>query len=171
MTSMPERYIPLSKTKNILLVLISLGFVAIGVWLITMPHVTWVSIVLGSTSAIFFGACGLVALKKLIDTQPGLIVNELGVKDNSSVASVGVIPWADVLDVQPSFVSGQKFVSLMMRDPEAYAERGNALQKRLARMNIKLVGTPVNISANTLKISFDELLELLHAYHRQSQKS
>lgn len=158
-----------------LLLLCSVAFVAMGLWMAAMPAASspWLSRGLGAVGVLFFGACGYVACKKLIDTQPGLIVDARGLTDNSSGVSAGRLLWTDVAAVQPSFVAGQKFVSLILHDPQAYlqthAQRNNTMQKKLGEMNMKLVGTPVSVSANSLQLSFDELLDLLQTYHRHSQ--
>jgi hypothetical protein len=170
MKNLPERSIALSHTKATLLLIAALIFVAIGMWLILMPQASFVSKALGGVGIVFFGACGVVAFKKLMQRGAGLIISAKGVHDQSSGTSAGFVPWKDVSAVQSSFVSGQKFVSLMLHDAQEYAQRGNALQQRLAQLNMSLVGTSINISANTLKISFDELLALLQSYHRQSQE-
>jgi hypothetical protein len=171
MPELPPCSIALSKRKTALLLACGLIFVAIGVWLIVMAKATGLSMLLGGSSVLFFGGCSYVALKKLMDRNPGLVVTAQGVTDNSAGASAGMVPWADVASVQARFLTGQKFVSLMLHDPQAYAQRGNQLQKYLGGMNIKLVGTPVSISANSLSISFDELLTLLQTYHRHHQET
>lgn len=169
--ALPELRIEMSHRKTALLLLASLAFVSCGLWLILGARAHLVSGVIGGGGILFFGACGAVAIKMLIQKNAGLTMDADGVLDQSSATSVGFIPWADVSAVQPSFVSGQKFVSLMLHDPDQYAQRGNAFQRRLARMNIKLVGTPVNFSANSMKISFDELLDLMQRYHRHHQSN
>ena len=171
MTNFPERTIEMSHAKTALLLLCALVFVAIGGWMILMPQAAYFSVVLGIIGVVFFGACGAVAIRKLMQKRPGLMVNLQGVHDQSSGTSAGFVPWKDVSAVQPSFVSGQKFVSLMLHDAQKYSHSGNALQQRLAKLNMSLVGTPINISANTLKINFDELLALLQSYQQQSGKS
>jgi hypothetical protein len=54
---------------------------------------------------------------------------------------------------------------IRVMSPEAYIERGNPLKRSLNRMNFKLCGSPLAISATTLKINFDELVRLCSAYH------
>lgn len=171
MTNFSERTIAMSHAKTALLLLCAMVFVAIGTWMVLMPQAAYFSVALGIVSIVFFGACGAVAIKKLMQKSPGLMVNLQGVHDQSGGTSAGFVPWKDVSAVQPSFISGQKFVSLMLHDAQKYSQHGNALQQRLAKLNMSLVGTPINISANTLKINFDDLLALLESYHQQSRKS
>ncbi len=170
MNNLSEHSIGLSRTKTALLLLCALALGAIGVLLIVMPQATFFSVSFGVIGIAFFGLCVAVATKRLMRRGVGLVVNAQGVHDQSSATSAGFVPWTDVSAVLPSFVSGQKFVSLMLHDAQKYSQRGNALQQRLAKLNMSLVGTPINISANILKINFDELLALLQSYHDQSLK-
>lgn len=165
-----ELDIALSKSRRVLLLLVALVGIAISVWILTISRGIVFVIFNGLVGVLFFGVCGVVAIKKLLQTKPGLTINTQGVRDQSGLTSSVWIDWKNVKAVQPSTVAGQKYVCLILHDASAYTHRGNALQRWMVRMNIKLVGTPVNISDNTLMIAFDELLAALQKYHRQSQR-
>ena len=115
--------------------------------------------------------CGFVGIKKLFDKSPGLVLNSEGILDNSSGLSAGVIPWSEVVDIREYQVQKQKFVSIHVQDPEKYANNGNALKRMANRANIKMCGTPINISANSLKIGYEELLETIQEYYRNSRSN
>ena len=72
--------IPLSKTKIVLLLVGSVVFVAVSLWLWDhadeIPHRNPLYVEAVAIAGIgFFGLCGLYALFKLFDTAPGLIVD------------------------------------------------------------------------------------------------
>ena len=173
-----EKVIELSKVKIMLLILGAIIFVLLGAWVLSLDAQTIEnqrrfnspSLVygVGIASIIFFGLCGLVGIKKLFDKSPGLIINSKGILDNSSGVSAGIIPWAEIVSIGEYQVQKQKFISIQVTDPEKYANNGNALKRMANRANIKMCGTPINISANSLKISYSELLETITEYYRNS---
>ena len=92
--------IQLSKTKLLLLLLGALTFVGLGLWFVIAPptnhHYIRYSqttiLIFSYASIIFFGLCALIAVRKLADNRPGLIIDDLGLSDNSSGVSGGQIP-------------------------------------------------------------------------------
>ena len=167
--------IPLSKTKIGLLLVGSGVFVAASLWLwnhadeIPYHNALYVEVV--AIAAIgFFGLCGLYALFKLFDTEPGLIVDAEGIVDNSSAVSAGRIPWSDICGFKIKSVQKQRFLTIEVHNPDAYVRKANFLKRPLAALNMKYFGGPIQISANTLKVDFDRLIELVtgaEAKHRQ----
>ncbi|MEM9535090.1 MAG: STM3941 family protein, partial [Cyanobacteria bacterium P01_E01_bin.45] len=134
-----ELIIPLSKTKVVFLIFGSMGFIALGAWFLTLdteeilvsrkfisPELVYG---IGMVSIVFFGLCGMIGVKKFLDTKPGLILNSKGVTDNSSGVSAGFIPWSEIVGINESHIHKQKFVSIMVKNPEKYLNSGNALQK------------------------------------------
>ncbi len=176
-----EKIIYLSKLKIILLIVGASIFVALGVWFLTLdtdsiessrrfnsPALVYG---IGVIGIVFFGLCALVGLKKLFDKAPGLILNEEGILDNSSGVSAGVIPWSEVVGINEYQVQKQKFVSILVQDPEKYVNTGNALKRMANKANVKMCGTPINISANSLKISYEELLDTIEEYYRKYRQN
>lgn len=160
--------IPLSKTKLVKYFIGSLLFVFAGFLFITNPHwfikaddptiIKWI----GYASVVFFGACAIFISQKLFDKKPGLIIDEEGITDNSSGVSAGKILWKDVKEISEHEVMGQKFIMLRMKNPEFYLQREkDPIKRRMMELNYKLYGTPINIAANGLKISFGELYTLI----------
>ncbi|MDP5138574.1 hypothetical protein ORJ04_21745 [Rheinheimera baltica] len=176
-----EKVIELSKVKIILLTLGAVAFVLLGVWLLSMDAKTIESqrkfnspilvYGIGVVSIVFFGLCGFIGIKKLFDKSPGLIINSEGILDNSSGVSAGIIPWAEIVGIGEYQIHKQKFISIQVKDPEKYVNTGNALKRMANRANIKMCGTPVNISANSLKINYDDLLKIITEYYRSSHQN
>ncbi len=171
MTVPEETAIPLSRGKTTLLVLMSIAFILLGVWVIQMrdaqlPPDYDPLFVRGVALAciVFFGACGLVGLRKLFDGRPGLQFTPAGIVDNSSGVSVGLVPWSDVTGLGIFQVGRTRSIVVKVADPEKYAAVGGPLRRPLNKANIKLCGSPVVVTSSTLKISFDELYALFEAY-------
>lgn len=181
MQSLEERIIELSKVKIVLLLLGAIIFVVVGAWFLTWDAQTienacrfnspTLAYGIGVFSMLFFGLCGLVGIKKLFDKSPGLVLNSEGILDNSSGLSAGLIPWSEVVDIEQYQVRTQKFVSIHVKDPGKYANIGNALKKMANRVNIKMCGTPINISANSLKIGHEYLLKTIQEYYQKNRSN
>ena len=161
--------IALSKTKLVLLVAGAFLFVALGFWLVEIAdnqgryppiYVKGVSI-----AAIgFFGVCALYGLRKMFDGSPGLVLDREGIIDNSSGISAGRVFWREIRDVQVVSISGQRLLAFMVDEPEKYLGKGNILTRYLVNWNYRRYGSPVFISANSLKIGFDELLKQVQEF-------
>ena len=170
MTEKEQIEIPLSKTKMMLTFFGSLLFVGLGLWfLINPPKSThWlfgnptVIFIAGIASVLFFGLVAVTIFRKFSDTQPGLIINNQGITDNSSGVSAGLIPWTDIQEISISQVMNQKFLMFIVRNPEFYLDKvSNPLKRNAMKMNYKTYGSPISISANALQTNFDDLHKLL----------
>ena len=166
--------IPVSKFKLVLLFLGAISFVASAIWIfyISGSEPVYILVLVRTVSLfclIFFGLCSLYSIKKLFNSNPGLILNPLGIIDRSSAVSVGQILWQDLDGINVNWIQGQRFITLYVTNPQKYLQRGGFLKRRINSLNYQLYGSPINISVNTLKINFDELTELIsHYYERYS---
>lgn len=175
--------IPLSKSKLTKLLIASAIFLAAGLWILVAQPETGnpifnafivkntagaLGIVMGLPGIIFF-------TRKLADKRPGLIIDSMGVTDNSSSLSLGFIPWSDITSVeskivQVSVASKQKFVAIKLRNPEVYIDsQTSALKRKAMQVGLKHSDSPVNISANGLNIKYDYLLQLLQDNYRANR--
>ncbi|MFC0515196.1 STM3941 family protein [Mucilaginibacter angelicae] len=159
--------ISLSKTKIIKGLLGSVAFVAIGLWiLICQPHIgnpvfDNILVKYGASTAciIFFGFTTFFFLKKMSDKKPGLIINNEGIYDNSSV---GLIPWSDITRFSISSVMNQQFLVIGLKDPEQYiTAQTNLFKKKSFDFNYKNYGSPLAISASTFEYNLYELKAML----------
>gem|GEM_PF-88308 len=162
--------IPLSKRKIIVALFISLLFEALGLWLVIARPSSSNPIlgnpiliaVVGLAAIVFFGMGIIVLLRKLKDKRPGLIISNEGILDNASGVAAGVIPWSDIQEIKLAHVMSQKFLMLIVKDPQQYIQREtNAIKRKGMELNYKNYGSPISISAAALKINFNELQALL----------
>jgi hypothetical protein len=166
--------IPLSKSKIVFSLLASLAFVAGGIWIFG-PMAgdsdrldPLAAKTIGILSIMFFGATGITAARKLFDNQPGLIINEEGVFDNSSGVSAGMIPWNDITGFEKFQVMSTKLLLIRVRNPDAYVSRvTNRFKARIMAANSASYGTPISISPHSLDIRFEQLLALLESKRKQ----
>ena len=152
-------------------------FVALGIWMFSLDDAAIRSHRrfndplyvhgLGLVGIIFFGSCGLYAFKKLFDNKAALILNNSGIVDNASGVSAGFIPWSEILGAEIFEIQKQKMLIIKVRDPQKYIARGSSLKQKLNKANYRMVGSPISIPSNTLKIKFSELASLFDQYHRK----
>ncbi|KAF2516460.1 STM3941 family protein [Flavobacterium foetidum] len=170
MSSANQIEIPLSKKKMFLSLVISVLFICLGIWFLTAPptsnHPIYGNPILffscGIVSVIFFGYAGFTIFKKLGDKKPGLLINSEGITDNSSNIAAGIVLWSDITRISTVNVMNQKFLIIAVKNPNEYINRQSGILKRkTAEMNYKTYGSPISISANTLKTNFKDLYDLL----------
>lgn len=163
--------IPLSKGKMFLTFIGALAFIAIGIWfLVKPPQISnpifgnpTLILISGLASILFFGIVAIVILRKFFDKKPGLTISDEGIIDNSSGNSEGIIPWSDITDIEVGQVMSQKFLMIIVKNPQEYINKAkNSLKKNGMKMNYKSYGSPIAISSNTLKMNFQELQDLLN---------
>jgi hypothetical protein len=156
--------------KSTFLLFGCLFFVVAGISFMISPD-TFVSIVVHSTKVIFvvgcvgilfFGFVGLSDLKKLVKNEPALIISAEGITDNSSGVSAGFIPWSDIIAVKEQVVANQRFLNLIVKNPQEYIEKQtSSFKRKIMQKNQDIFGTSIGISTNALKISYKELKEIL----------
>jgi len=148
----------------------SLAFVAAGLWFVIAPplieNLFWanpaIMAMAGYASILFFGLCAFFCIRKLPENKPGLIIGNNGMTDNSSGVSAGQILWSDIENISVIEIHRQKFIMLDVKNPQDYIGRqANGFKRRMMEMNYKMYGTPLCITSNGLKISFDQLLTTL----------
>lgn len=148
----------------------SIVFVGLGIWFTINPAKFRNSLfqrseiisIVGLAGILFFGIIGFFIFKKLNDKKLGLIINYNGIIDNSSGVSAGEVSWSDVATIKIAKVFNQKFLILLVDNPEYYINRQTNMVKRITmQMNFKNLGSPICISANGLQCNFQELENIL----------
>jgi len=161
-----EVVIPLSKGKVVLLILGALTFVAGSIWIWSIAdgqtrynplYVKAVAI----AGVSFFGLCAIYGCLKVFDTQSGLIIDDQGIVDNSSAVAAGRILWNEVVALNVSEIAGQRFITVVVADPQKFVGRGNFLSRMLNAANTNMTGSPINISSQSLALKFDELVQAM----------
>ena len=169
---MSERIeIKLSKHKIFLLLLGGITFVLIGYLFISNPE-GYTSIICrspeiiritGISAVCFFGLGSVFVVTKLFDNKPGLIIDKDGIIDNSNMTSIGLVVWADIKRIEKEKVGSTQFLIIHVNKPKKYVERAkNWLSKKTMLANQKMYGSPLSITSNSLKITFEELETLIN---------
>ncbi|ADV50525.1 hypothetical protein Celal_3256 [Cellulophaga algicola DSM 14237] len=167
--------IPLSKNKLFLGIGGSIILVVLGIWLVInadefqehsmqLLRNPMVIKAAGTLAILFFGATGIYGCRKLLDKKVGLIIDSNGITDNSNASSVGLIEWNDISEIKTQQVMSTKFLLINVIDSEKHIGKAKSgLKARLMRTNMKMYGTPLSITSNTLKYDFEKLEQLIQA--------
>lgn len=167
---MREIRIELSKRKLFLAFIGSAIFVILGFLFIKNPqqyvspvcrNIEFIRIT-GFASVSFFGICLIYILFKFFDKKPGLIINDNGIIDNSHYASIGLISWSKIKGIRTLQVKSTKFLLIDVSNPKEFIEKKSRFKASLMKIHLKMYGTPLSITSNSLNYNFDDLEKLLH---------
>lgn len=165
--------IPLSKNKLLIGTIGSLIFVVLSIWLFfdaaifqenSLHFILNPTTVkgIGILGVLFFGATGIYGFRKLFDKKIGLTVDEKGITDNTHATSVGLIAWDDITEIVAQQIMSTQFLLIKVKNPEQYIRKAGSRKKGvLLRLNMKMNGTPLSITATTLKYEFEKIEEII----------
>jgi len=163
--------IPLSQSKLVKLIAVSLIFVICGLWLVAKPPAVSNPIfgnpklifIVGISSVLLFGLMLILLIKKLFDKKPGLTISDNGIRDNIGIFSAGFIPWGDIVEIQEMLVQKRKMINVVVQNPQDYINKQkNPLTKKFLQMNYNASGMVIGISDISLLCDYSELKALLN---------
>ena len=124
---------------------------------------------------VLFGLSGLFfSIKSVIGPQIGLVMDEIGIHDTSTPTALGLIKWEEIAHIDSIDIKGTIFLLIQVVNPEQYLTRAKYFSKKSLKLGIKKHGTPVIISAHSLKCNLDELEDILYANlmkYREQEKN
>lgn len=162
-----------SKKKSFLLLIASIAFVALGIWLLMEADnpTGWkarsplFTLITGVASILFFGFGIFVGIKRLIKSEIALIIDPIGLNVNPKKSLVEFIKWDDILGFEEIKIQSTRIVIIGVKKPQYWLEKEtNVIKKKLMQFNINNYNSPFNIAASGLDINSDELNEKLHSY-------
>jgi len=162
--------IPISKKKILLLLIGAIIFVISGLFFIITPE-TFITFLVknpqtirfvGIAAVLFFGAASVYGFRKLFDKASGLIIDEKGITDNTNASSVGLIDWIDITELKIEQVMSTRFLLIFINNPDKYLDRVNGFKRSLMKGNMKMYGTPLSITSNTLRYDLDDMFRLIN---------
>ena len=61
----------------------------------------------------------------------------------------------------------QRFLTVVVEDPRKFIDRGGSLRRKVYEANYRKAGTPVNVTARTLAIPFEDLIAKTSEFYRR----
>jgi len=154
-----EIIIPQSKKKIILLIVGSLTFVIAGFYIYQKESdLKFIGII----DILFFGLIVITAIWRLIQPKAAIIINSRGITDNSTITSVGFIPWNDITSFQQVKVASNNFLVVHVKNPTTYIENSkNILTRQSLKYNYNSLKSPIAIGAAVISVKLHEVEKLL----------
>jgi len=157
--------IPFSKKKLIIGIVFSFLFIVLGLFILTSNEESKIYSLFiksfGILGILFFGITGTYGVKKMFDKKKGLVIDDSGIIDNSSMSSIGLIEWTDISEIAIEETKSALYLLIFTNDNGKYLEKTRGLKRMLIKSNIKNYGTPISIISNTLNCDFYELESIL----------
>ena len=151
-----------STTKTVLLVIGSLGFVAMGGFLVYL----WAAgrqgpaaAIVGAADIAFFGACGIYGAFRLSVKRPLLVIDARGITDNGSALGVGFVEWDEIAEIGEYEFQGQTMLGIVPRDLDRVLSRLSRFKRSAIRANLRLGAAPINIPQVLLPVPVRDLVE------------
>jgi hypothetical protein len=122
---------------------------------------------LSAAGILFCTLSGVFAARRLFDPRPGLVLDAEGLIDNSNVIGAGRVRWDEITEIRVTRAGPQRFLTVVVEDPRRFIDRGGSLRRRVYEANYRKAGSPVNVTARTLRIPFDDLVAATSEYYRR----
>ncbi len=158
-TNQDELVIPASRVKLIALAFGAGVFVIMGAWMLSVasdegPRFT----AYGLAAVVFFGLCGLYAVRRLVRPEPAVIINRDGIVDNASALGVGLIRWNEIVRLREYRFKNQTFLGILPTDLDRLLAQQSAFKRTAIRANVALGADPINIPQVVLPMRVADLL-------------
>ena len=158
-----------SKKKSIPLLIGSIAFVALGIWLLleadNLPRNPIYTRGIGVVSILFFGLGIFVGIKRLIKSEIALIIDPIGLNIDPKKSLTEFIKWDEILGFKEIKIRSMRVLIIGVKNPEYWLEKEtNTIRKKMMQFNINKFNSPFNITASVLDISYNELNEKLNSY-------
>lgn len=103
--------------------------------------------------------------RRAFSREPVLVMNNKGFQDNTSFIGVDWVAWDEIYGWHINEVYKQKWIIFLVENPQAIISRQRStFKKLLMRLNSFGKPSPVQLLANELPISFNDLQILLVDY-------
>src|SRR5262245_43759234 len=137
-----------------------LGFEIIG-WRGVPAVIHLYHVLVAVLAIVFFGACGIVILGRLLWRSPAVILSRQGITDRASPIGIGFLSWEEVAFIATYSIRGQQTLGVFPKDPGSVMSRLDAFKAGYMKLNMRMGFAPVNISQVILPGPIEELAELI----------
>jgi hypothetical protein len=165
--------VPISKRKVIDFLVQSIELLTFGLFLILTakrfsgvmyPYKTF-NLVAGGLCILCSIYLGFHSLKNLRTNKPGLIIDPTGLQKRIRRNYGGPIAWIDINRIYIKKIFWRKVIFLDVNNPNIYIKRQkNWFTKVNMIFDYKIFDSPLSITTDGLKITFEELYQLLNKY-------
>lgn len=149
-----------SRWRMILLLAGALGFVALGIFLLTIDPPDTRRTLAGVAAIVVFGVFFLIGLSRLNDQGVDIRIDQRGIWWKRW--SEETIPWSAIERISVSEIRGQRFACLFLHDPAAH--RSTTFAGKLARANRAMGFGDIALTASGTDASFADLIAAIDQF-------
>ena len=166
MTSVSQILIRYNQQRRALLYFISGLMLVAGIGIIfksfsKKPFLHPMVLPLGILLLLGFGALVYFA-RRWFANKTVLVIDDDGITDNLSSASLGFISWKDVIEIKKKKIMGRKVICIFVNNPDDYYKKATTpLQHKKLELNKANCETPLVISAKGLSVDYYTLIEII----------
>lgn len=163
----------ISPRKTIILILGSIGFVALGLFFLLNPEQFigwriqsefWIQVV-GAASMLFFGFALIIGIKNLFRREPGLVFDSNGIAINMGGGFKGLVEWRQISGFSEVTVQGQHLIMIHLENPEAFIQsQKSSFHRKIMQFSLTNYGSPISLTATGMQTSYPELLDAVEKY-------
>ncbi|MBO0453695.1 STM3941 family protein [Candidatus Enterococcus murrayae] len=164
-----------SKRKQIGLSLLGLFMVLMSlfIFLAGAADKQYLVMIVGVIGCVFFGACEVFIIKQVFKGKELVVLTVEGFYDYSSALATkkSLIHWSDVRTIESTRMVNQDFVSVYLKDPDAFLAKVSSFQRKAIKANSKMGYGEINITLQSAnKCSNDQLIAKMHLFLDQAEK-
>ncbi|WP_327259130.1 MULTISPECIES: STM3941 family protein [unclassified Streptomyces] len=161
---LPPTVYPLAKGRVWAMLAGSLVFVALGIVFLVAHSTVMMTVAAGALVVPFFGFCSVSIIQRLLRDRPELVLDDAGVDH----VRLGRFGWDEIAAVrirgQQVRNTSQRFIELVLHDPDAYLARAPKLVRSTASMNARLGFGPANMATSTLPVPPEAVLDAMRRH-------
>ncbi len=134
---MEDLYFYSSKIRTFFLILLGIGFTALGIFVgrVALNEEDFFVSVVGAASGLGFGFATLVLFKSLFSHKPYLILTKEELIMNASSRNPIPIKWEDIESYRIRKLNFNKFIDINLHDDEKYFDLMTTNVRRLNKLN------------------------------------
>ena len=158
-----------SRTKLFWVLCVSLVFLGLGIWLLSYATVSLIMAIVGVLTLLLAIGGTIAIITMLSNNAPGLRFDSQGFEFIATKLRFRRIAWTEVEDYCIVELFGQKYLSIRLKNPDAFLARLSPILRTLAQANMteEFGGGPIAITSNALAIDFNALVSLFDRYCRR----
>jgi hypothetical protein len=160
-----------SKGKQLLLIIAAIIMVGASFFVIfikqnndygTSYFLNYLIVIFGLLGVLFFGFGTIFLIKEFVAGKQLIVLTQDGFYDYSSAMATKdrLISWQDVADIATFSTMGQPFITVKMKNSEAFLASLSPFHRKAVQANLKLGAYEISITAQQAKgVSLNQLLK------------
>ncbi len=125
---------------------------------------------IGIVGVVFFGVCLAFIVIRLIKPKHILIIDADGFTENSTAMAAGTrINWSEVQDIYLSSILTQKFICVVLKDPDAFMRKLPPIKKMMTKANAASSFAQIQINLSSTTAKYGEVLSTMKDFHLANQ--